>query len=111
MLRRLLLALAAALTLASAAGAAPAKLTVTSVDAFTVRGAAFHAGERVVVVVATGEQRASKQVTAGTAGRFVVRFPSIHLASCAAYTVRAVGSQGSRAGLKVMPECPQPLTP
>lgn len=111
MLRRLLLTLAAALTLASTATAAPARLTVTAVDPFTVRGSGFHPGERVLVVVVSGGDRASKRVVAGTTGRFVVRFPAVQLNSCAAYTVRTVGSEGSRAVARAMPECPQPLTP
>jgi hypothetical protein len=109
--RRLLFVLAVALVAASAASAAPAKLSVISRDTFAVRGTSFHPGEHVLVVVVANGDRASKRLVAGIRGGFVARFPTIQLGACPAYTVRATGVQGSRAVLKVMPECPQPLTP
>ena len=111
MFRKLLLTLAVALVAASAALAAPAKLAVVSDGPFIVRGTSFHPGEHVLVVAITDGGRASKRLQAGTSGGFLTRFPSIHLASCGAYTVRATGDQGSRSTLRVMPECPQPLAP
>jgi hypothetical protein len=109
--RRLLVILAVALVAASAASAAPARLSVISRDTFAVRGTGFQPGEHVLVVVVANGDRASKRLIAGIRGGFVTRFPSVQLGACPAYTVRATGAAGSRAVLKVMPECPQPLTP
>ena len=112
--RRLLSVLAVALALvavAAASGATP-KLTVTSQDLFAVRGVRFHPGERVLVVVAAADLRASKRLRAGAAGGFTAQFPAVQFSSCEAYTVRATGDRGSQAILKVRPpECPQPPTP
>jgi hypothetical protein len=112
-LRALLLMLVVSLVAATAALAAPAKLTVVShANAqFAVRGASFHPGEGVVVVVLYNGERASKRLAAGAGGGFVVRFPSIHVASCGTYIVRATGNAGSHSALRVIPECPQPLAP
>jgi len=111
MRRKLVLAVIVALVATSAALAGPAKLTVVSRAQFAVRGTGFHPGEHVLVVVVSDGGRASKRLESGTGGGFMARFPSVHIASCGAYTVRATGDEGSRSVLRVMPECPQPLTP
>ena len=111
MLRPLLLVLAIALVAASAAFAAPARLTVDPHAQFSVRGASFHPREHVVVVVLYNGERASKRLAAGSRGGFVALFPSIHVGSCGSYIVRATGDAGSHSALKVIPECPQPLAP
>ena len=112
MLRRLMLSLAVALVAASAALAAPGKLAPLSAAPFAVRGTSFQPREHVLVVVASDGDHASKRLQAGAGGGFVARFPTIQVGSCAAYTVRATGDEGSHALLKVRPpECPQPLTP
>lgn len=96
---------------AAAASATATNVRVTDMAPFTVRGAAFHALERVRVSVTTPEGARAIQVRATSAGTFVARFPAVHFGSCAAYTVRATGAQGSRATLRVMPECPPPIAP
>jgi len=101
-----------ALVVVSAAVAAPGKLRVTDVSVFTVRGTGFHAGEHVRVVVDANDEAAAKRVTAGAAGAFVVRFPSVELGSCPIYRVRATGDMGTSAALTVrQPECAQPKQP
>ena len=111
MLARLGLLSVVALLAASVAAAQPGRLTVMSGSQFAVRGTAFHAQEHVLVVVNAAGQRGSKRVSAGSGGGFVARFPSIDIGSCAAYIVRATGDRGSHASLRVIPECPQPVTP
>jgi hypothetical protein len=111
MLRRIGLICALALLAASVATAQPGKLNVISGSQFVVRGTAFKPHEHVLVVVTAAGQHGSKRLSAGPGGAFVARFPSIDIGSCAAFTVRATGDRGSHAGLRVMPECPQPVTP
>jgi hypothetical protein len=111
MRRSLLVLLTAALVAASAALAAPARLVMVSKAPFAVHGSAFHPGEHVLVVVSSQGERASKRLRAGRGGGFTARFPSMVVASCAAYIVRATGNEGSHSALKAMPECPQPPTP
>jgi hypothetical protein len=51
-------------------------------------------------------------VLAGPAGGFVARFQTITLSWCTAYVIRAVGTSGDTAIVRVRaPECPQPPTP
>ncbi len=72
------------------------------------RGSGFRADERVkVVAVAVPGRRALHWVTAGSGGRFVVRFREINGNLCAGLTAIAVGNRGSRATFKQAPgECP-----
>jgi len=107
---RIFLVFILAALLAPAALAAPPHLTAGGTAPFTVRGSHFKPGERVRIVV-QAEDGGTKTVTAGALGGFVARFPGVSIGSCAAYVVRAFGSAGSRATLRVMPECPQPPTP
>src|SRR5437660_9686679 len=112
MLQRLCLLLVLTLVTASAAIAAPAKLTVLPGSQIAVRGTTFHPGENVVLVVAAGGDHASKRVTAGPAGGFVARFPTVEVGSCTVFSVRATGDLGSHAVVTVRPpECPQPMSP
>ncbi len=84
-----------------------ATLRLSGAAPLTLRGANFLANERVRVTL-SGERRQMKQVTAGAAGGFVVRF-SVAFDRCTATIVRAVGAKGSLAGLKVPPlACPAP---
>ena len=56
----------------------------------------------------SGKRSQAKQVTAGPAGGFVVRFPAVY-DRCTATIVRAVGARGSLAALKLLPlGCPAP---
>jgi|tagenome__1003787_1003787.scaffolds.fasta_scaffold20669992_1 hypothetical protein len=111
MISRLLVISALALAFAAAATAGPAKLSVVSTHGFTVQGTTFKPGEHVVVRLTTGGESVSKRLAAGTKGGFVVRFPTMFVARCASYVVSATGDMGSRAGLRIMPECAEPVTP
>ena len=113
MLKRLVAVLAIVLVAAAAAaaGTGTGRLAILSKDPFAVRGTTFQPGEHVLVVVSAGDQHGSKRLTPGTRGGFVARFPSISVSGCAAFAVRASGDEGTRAVMRVMPECPQPLTP
>ncbi len=112
MIRVLPIFLAAALIAASSAFALPPKLKVTSGAQFSVRGSRFQPLEHVVVSVTTSGGRQSRRLRAGPAGGFIVRFATVQISSCEAYSVRATGDEGSHSTLIVRPaECPQPLTP
>ena len=111
-LRRGAVVLVLALAAVSAAVAAPGRLRVMPTTQFTVQGAGFLPGEHVTVSVQADDESASKRVTAGTGGGFVVRFPGVQAGSCPGFRVRATGDKGTRALLRVMaPECPQPKQP
>jgi hypothetical protein len=82
------------------------RLMDTSPIAF--RGAGFKAHERVRVSVYAGE-RATKRLTAGARGRFVVRFSGLDPNACVGFSAVAVGNEGSRASFKRAPGmCPAP---
>ena len=73
----------------------------------TLRGANFRAKESVRVTL-SGKVTRTKQVTASSAGGFVVRF-TVAFDRCTATIVRDVGAKGSLAGLKLPPlACPAP---
>jgi predicted RNA-binding protein with TRAM domain len=111
-IRRGALLLVLALVVVAAAAAAPARLRVMPTTQFTVQGTGFHPGEHVTVAVQAEDEGASKRVTAGTGGGFVVRFPGVQAGSCPGFRVRATGDKGTRALLSVRaPECPQPKQP
>jgi hypothetical protein len=101
---RLLALAAVAAALAAPAGAAGPRLSVADDTPFTVRGAGFVAREHVRVVV-TANGSATRWATASAGGAFTLRFPTVRLGACAAYAVRAYGSHGSRAVIRIRPEC------
>ena len=71
----------------------------------TLRGADFLAKEPIRITL-SGKVTRTKQVTASSAGGFVVRFPAT-FDRCSTTIARAVGAKGSRAGLKLLPvACP-----
>lgn len=108
------LALSLALVGTAASGAnetsaGKATLKLQGGTPLTLRGARFVPGERVVVSVRSG-QRQTKRVTATNRGGFVVSFPRISYDRCDPLFALAVGSRGSRAGLKMPPRaCPPGL--
>jgi hypothetical protein len=101
-------ALAVALLGSAAIGGesrAKATLKLAGSSPLALRGANFRAREPVRVSL-SGRVNQTKQVTAGSGGGFVVRFPAAYN-RCGAIIARAVGAQGSRAGLKLpQPACP-----
>jgi hypothetical protein len=89
--------------LASAAATKPT-LTVLSLQPVAVRGANFASRERVRVTF-VGTQTATVRVRATTAGSFRATFSNVSEDRCTGFAVRAVGARGSRAVLRVLPEC------
>ena len=77
----------------------------------TVKGAAFHAGERVSVTLSVGDVRLTKRVTATAAGAFVARWSRDVPSGCVTTGIVATGSAGSRAFYKVAPPMCAPLQP
>jgi hypothetical protein len=110
----IVIALAAGLALlgsaANGAGDATGKATLklTRGAPLTVRGTHFVPGERVRLVVSS-ERQTTRRVTANGAGAFTAQFPLAY-DRCNGLIILAVGSEGSRAGLK-RPEllCPPSL--
>jgi hypothetical protein len=81
-----------------------AHVTVPTLSPVTVRGTGFRSNERVRVTFSAKSTR-TKSVIASARGTFRVTFSGLSIGSCDAYAVRASGSRGSSAFLKVMPEC------
>ena len=95
-------------TLASARVAIRPTLRLVDASSVAFRGTGFKAHERVRVSVYAGE-RATKRVTAGVRGRFLVRFSSVDPNACSGFSAVAVGNEGSRASFKRSPGmCPAP---
>jgi hypothetical protein len=111
-MRRLLPVLVlAALALPAGSAATSPKLMVTDRSPFTVKGAGFAPHEHIRVVVSANGASTTKWGTSSPGGGLSVQLPNVKLGRCPAYVVRAFGAKGSRALLRVMPECPQPFDP
>jgi len=80
-------------------------LRLISRQPVTVRGRSFHRDEhvRVRLTVPTTSTRRSRRVTAGPAGVFTVAFTGVGVGKCTAFSVVAIGGDGSRATLKILP--------
>ncbi len=104
------LLLVTALMLGARSGADQPRLSVPDQHPFTVDGAGFRSGESIKVVVGA-RNRVSRTVTAGPAGRFHARMRAVRLGSCPMFAIRATGSQGSRASLKIVPACADLVPP
>jgi hypothetical protein len=98
---------AAAAAIASAATAtrvAPS-LSVAARQPVAIRGVHFLPRERVVVT-ATADDTQTARVRANASGSFLVSFPGMVLDRCTGLRVRAAGSRGSIALLKLpLPAC------
>jgi hypothetical protein len=106
---RVIAVVGVALALALPGSAAPprrATLKLDSVSPLVVRGAGFGRGERVAVVA---NQPGTQQIVNLTArrGLFTATFTR-EFDRCAALTIRAIGSLGSRAILQRDGACPPP---
>jgi hypothetical protein len=109
--KRLSILVLIGLVTASTAAASSPHLRITTVSPLTLRGNGFAANERVRVTV-SAEISATRRVLTGSGGGFVARFPTITFGYCTASIIRAVGSTGDTAVIRIAaPECPQPLTP
>jgi hypothetical protein len=108
-MRAAMLAVAAAVGLAVAHTSAAesgrstkASLRLLTFAPPTVRGTGFGARERVRLDLLAPET-ARRRAIAGATGSFVVRFEGVPATRCDLIRVVAVGSRGSRAGLKYLP--------
>jgi hypothetical protein len=98
-----------------AGGARDATPRLRLVDAtpLTVRGANFDPAEHVSVTArgSSQQQSARHAVRAGSAGGFLVRFPTIDANDCHGFAISAIGSDGHRASLaRKSGECPPPTS-
>ena len=86
---------------AASAPAAAAKATVRIVklSPLTIRGSGFKPAERVTVTLSAGAA-GSGRGTATAAGIVTVTIPKAKVTACTAYTLRAVGANGTRVTLK-----------
>ena len=86
---------------ATVATAAPAKATlkVVKLKPLTIRGSGFKPVERVTVTLSAGAAGTAKG-TATAAGVLTVSVPKVKVTACTAYTLRAVGSAGTRVTFK-----------
>ena len=105
---RLLLSILVALALvpAAAPSALRARVWLADDSPVVVRGSGFHPAERVAVTVAVGKSF-QKTVVATATGTFVARW-NASAADCHSTYIKAVGSMGSRAVVKIAAECPPP---
>jgi hypothetical protein len=89
-------------------GASPRRpsLELRSIDPVVVTGRGFASGEPVLLTARAGNTGRAVPVVAKRDGTFKARF-RLNLGPCARLTVRAVGTRGSRAILKVDPDCPK----
>ncbi len=80
-------------------------LRVLKRQPLVVQGLSFKPGERVEVVLYATAQT-TRRATASKAGSFTVSFHEVPLGRCSSLAVRAAGSFGSRAALKLpAPAC------
>ena len=99
-----LVCLSALLAGGAAAATRTAHVTLVSNSPASVLGTGFRATERVTLTVSATETR-TKRVTAGARGNFRTTFAGFSVKFCVPYTLQARGSRGSRAFVKIVPEC------
>jgi hypothetical protein len=87
---------------ATAEPADNASLRLLSLQPLTLKGQQFARRERVRVDV-YGPARLTRRVVATRAGRFTLRFDGVTATRCDLVRAIAVGGQGSRAGVKILP--------
>jgi hypothetical protein len=75
-----------------------ATLKVVKLKPFTVRGTGFKSRERVTLTLSAGKQRVRGTATA--TGRLTVTFPRAKVTVCTPYTLRAIGTAGTRVTVK-----------
>jgi hypothetical protein len=116
-----LIACGATAASSSAGGSGKASLRLVDRDPLTVRGYGFKPRERVRVtasvpesrMLVSGPQPLSRVIRASATGSFRVVFSDIPFDRCTWVRVAAIGGQGSRAMLKVLPSpmCAPSLSP
>jgi hypothetical protein len=106
----LVLALAPAGAAAEGSATGKAKLRLLSTAPLKVKGTGFLARERVTVRVTARGSVTRKRVVAGRTGGWIAGFSTAAFERCSVVVVTAIGSRGSRTGLKLpQPLCPPPL--
>jgi hypothetical protein len=107
----LIAALFAAAAFGQAVAATP-RATLRLVDdtsPVTLRGSGFQPREHVRVVAVAGSTQSVYRTIATRRGRFVVKLAWVDPNACAGLSIRAVGSDGTRATLKRAPgQCAVP---
>jgi len=86
------------------------RLTLAGTQPVAVRGAGFHARERVRLVFHQPSGNARRRATAGARGTFAATFGADVRDRCSGFWISATGAAGSRARFirRAQPECPPP---
>jgi len=104
-------ALIAAVVLGQAVAATP-RPTLRLVDdtsPVTLHGSGFQPREHVRIVVVSGSSQSKTRTVATRLGRFSVRLESVDVNTCTGLSIRAQGSDGTKATLKRPPgQCALP---
>jgi hypothetical protein len=101
-------AVAAAASTAESAADRKAQLSVVKAKPLALRGTGFRPNESVRITLLASVKRSVRRATAGPNGSFKVSF-SRGGEGCSLMIAHAVGSQGSRASVRVgRPPCPPP---
>ena len=87
--------LACAMASPAPAAAEKATLRVVKLNPLTISGAGFKPVERVTVTLSAARTGTAKG-TATAAGSVTVSVPKAKVTACSAYTLRAVGSAGTK---------------
>jgi hypothetical protein len=93
-----------------ATGQARPVLAVADTSPFEIRGTGFRPGERVQVLLGVNGSRYGRSTVAARDGAFRASFRAT-LGPCGRFTLRAFGSQSSRArvlGRRLLPDCVSP---
>jgi hypothetical protein len=93
-----------AILIGAVATAAPAAVTkatvkIVKLNPLTIRGSGFKPTERVTVTLSAGAAGTAR-ATATAAGIVTVSLPKAKVTACTAYTLRAVGSAGTKVTFK-----------
>ena len=102
----LLAILTGAVATAAPAAAAKATVKIVKLSPLTIRGSGFKPTERVTVTLSAGAKGTARG-TATAAGVVTISLPKTKLTACTAYTLRAVGTAGTKVTFKhtVKPSC------
>ena len=106
-----MVALIAAVVLGQADAATP-RATLRLIDdttPVTLNGSGFQPREHVRIIVVSGSSQSKTRTVATRLGRFVVKLESVDLNTCTGMSIRAQGSDGTKATLKRPPgQCALP---
>ena len=107
-----LIAILCATSALGQATAATTKATLRLIDdttPATLHGSGFQPREHVRIVVVSGSSQSKTRTVATRLGRFSVRLESVDVNTCTGLSIRAQGSDGTKATLKRPPgQCALP---